>query len=82
MNSGITDSNEQQAEIRKLAIKDSNRTYLVIDHTKFNKTSFAYIGEFKEINTVVTNKPLSDEWYQMFQNIGVEVIQPENLKKD
>ena len=45
MKFGITDSNEQQAEIRRIAIEHSNRTFLVVDHTKFNRTSFSLIRD-------------------------------------
>lgn len=78
LKSGITDSNEQQAEVRKLAIKHSNHAYLVVDHTKFDKTSFALIGQIEEINTVVVNRPLPPEWVEAFQANNVNIIQPES----
>lgn len=78
LKTGITDSNEQQAEVRKLALQHSNHTYLVVDHTKFNKTSFALIGRIDEIDTVVVNKPLPEEWKNAFQANNVEIIQPDN----
>lgn len=75
-NSGITDSNEQQAEIRKIAIKHSNQTYLVVDHTKFDKTSFAFISNFNDIDYLVTNQRINEEWQTYLEFKKVSVVQP------
>lgn len=74
---GITDSNEQQAEIRQLAIKHATQVYLVVDHTKFNKTSFTTIGSFDEIDAIVVDKKLDDDWHSFLADSGVEVIECE-----
>lgn len=76
--SGITDSNEQQAEVRKLAIQHSNLTYLVVDHTKFDKTSFAYIADLKEIDAIVVNKSLTEAWVNALKENNIELIGPVN----
>jgi DeoR/GlpR family transcriptional regulator of sugar metabolism len=67
MQHGITDSNEQQAGIRKLASEHANNVVLIADYTKFDKTSFARICEFDKINSVVVDKTLSAEWLQFLQ---------------
>lgn len=76
MKFGITDSNEQQAEIRRIAIEHSNRTFLVVDHTKFNRTSFSLIAPLSSIDAMVVNRPLSDEWTNLLQELNIELIQP------
>lgn len=75
-NTGITDSNEQQAEIRKIAINHANESYLVVDHTKFNKTAFAFISDFDAIDTLVTDKKVDDEWQAYLESKDVTIIQP------
>lgn len=72
---GITDSNEQQAEVRQLAIKHASKTYLVVDHTKFNKTSFSTICSFDEINTLVVDKNLDDRWHKFLKEQKVTVLE-------
>ena len=59
---GITDSNEQQAEIRNLALNRANTTYLVADYTKFDRTAFKKICSFDDIDFLITDNHLSDEW--------------------
>ena len=73
MQHGITDSNEQQAAIRKLAAEHANNVYLIADYTKFDKTSFARICDFDLIDNVVVDKSLSQEWKQFLdeQNISL-----------
>ncbi|MBE3592422.1 MAG: DeoR/GlpR transcriptional regulator [Thermoanaerobacter sp.] len=77
MEHGITDSNEQQAEIRQLAIKHATKSYLVVDHTKFNKTSFATIATFEEIDAIVVDKRLDDEWRNFLTELQIEIIECE-----
>mgnify|MGYP000990781968 CR=1 FL=1 len=77
MENGITESTDAWAEIRRLAIKRSNKSYLVADHTKFDRTSFASIGNYNELNAVITDKPLSQEWHEFLTNSGCEVMEAE-----
>jgi len=78
MSFGITDSNEQQAEIRRIAIEHSNKSFLVVDHTKLDKTSFSLISPLSAIDTMVVNKPLSEEWVNLLKDLNIELIQPNN----
>ncbi|SET25243.1 transcriptional regulator, DeoR family [Natronincola peptidivorans] len=75
MDFAVTDSNEQQAEVRQLAIKRSNHVYLVVDHTKFNKTSFTNICFFHDINTLLVDTALDQEWKAFLTEHQVEIIE-------
>lgn len=74
---GITDSNEQQAQIRKLAIEHANHTYLVADYTKFDRTAFTKICEFKNINTIISDKSLPQEWHDFAKNSDITLVECE-----
>lgn len=65
---GITDSEEQKAAIRKLAIQHSNKIYVVADYSKFNKTSFIKICDFSDVDGIIVDKKLSQEWHDCFSN--------------
>ncbi|MBP1039533.1 DeoR/GlpR transcriptional regulator [Vagococcus sp. BWB3-3] len=58
----ITDSNEQQAEIRHTAVQRANTTYLVADYTKFDRTAFKKICSYDEIDFLITDNQLPEEW--------------------
>ncbi|MCM0649236.1 DeoR/GlpR family DNA-binding transcription regulator [Clostridium swellfunianum] len=77
MQHGITDSNEMQAEIRKIAIEHSNRAFLVADYTKFDRTAFTKICDYKTINTLIVDKSLSDEWKLFLQSYDINLIECE-----
>lgn len=72
---GVTDSNEQQAEFRQLAIKRANKVYLVVDHTKINKTSFTNICSFDELDAIVIDSKLDNAWHEHMAEHQVEIIE-------
>lgn len=59
---GITDSTETMSEIRKKLMTRSNNIYVVADYSKFDKTSFISICNFKDIDGIITDKELNQEW--------------------
>ncbi|WP_113928822.1 DeoR/GlpR family DNA-binding transcription regulator [Bacillus sp. P14.5] len=73
----ITDSNEQQAVIRKIAAKHANKTFLIADYTKFDKTSFTRICSFEDVNTIIVDEKLSPEWHSFLHEKGVELVECE-----
>ncbi|WP_120463795.1 DeoR/GlpR family DNA-binding transcription regulator [Paenibacillus aceti] len=75
MQHGITDSNEQQAEVRRLAVERANTVYLVADHTKFDRTSFASICGFEHIHSIIVDKPLSQEWHEFLEAHNVALTE-------
>jgi len=74
MEFGVTDSNEQQAEVRATALKRSNKAFLIVDNTKFNKTSFVNICTFDDIDFVVTDQPLEAKWHDYLSERQVTCI--------
>src|SRR5690606_25921376 len=71
---GISDTNEQQAAIRKIAAEHANTTYLIADYTKFNKTSFVKIGDLDLVDGIIVDESLSDEWLQTLKEKNIEYI--------
>lgn len=74
MEKGLTDSNEDEAELRKLMVKSCRRTVLLCDSTKFDKVSFCKIGGFDKVNCVITDKKPSSPWIDFFKEKGVELM--------
>ena len=73
---GLTDSNESEAELRKTMIKSCRKAVLLCDNTKFDRISFCRIGEFDDINYIVTDKKPEERWLEFFSDKKVEVIYP------
>lgn len=72
----LTDSNEEEAELRRIMIQNSRRSVLVCDHTKFDKISFCKVVDFNKIQTIVTDKIPPSRWVDFLSNQNVELIYP------
>lgn len=73
MEHGITDSNELLAEIRQSILQRANKTYLIADYSKFDKTSFIKICDFNKLYAIVTDMKLSNEWRLFLEDINLKV---------
>ena len=73
---GLTDSDQEQALIRKTAIQNCNHSFLIADHTKLGHNSFYKVADLKEIDTFITNRPIDASWAQIMGKDRVEVIFP------
>ncbi len=62
MENGLTDVSEGEAAIHRLITQRSNRTYLVVDHSKVGPTSFAFACGLDSIDAMICDKPLPQEW--------------------
>jgi DeoR/GlpR family transcriptional regulator of sugar metabolism len=71
---GITDSNEELSLVRQLAIKRSNETYLLADHTKFDKACFINTNNFENINYIVVDKKLTSDWDIFLEQHQIELV--------
>lgn len=70
---GFTDSNEPDAYIKKLMLESANTKILAVDNSKFDKISFTQIGEFAELDVVITNGEPDERWKQAFISAEVEL---------
>ena len=75
---GITDSNDDIAEIRRIILNHAKEIYLVVDHTKFNKASFVKVGNFEQITGLITDQPLDEQWLDFLNSKKIKVFVPEN----
>lgn len=68
---GITDSEEQMAIPRKLVVQHSNKVYVAADYSKFDKTSFIKICDFSDIDGIIVDKPLNQDWHDHLSKLNV-----------
>ena len=69
---GITDANEKEAEVRKRMMRQADRSILVADATKFDKTSFVHMADFSDFHMMLTDRNLSDEWRALLGDQDVD----------
>ncbi len=68
---GVTDSDEQEAEIRKRMLEQAQKKYLIADNTKLGKTSFSLISHIDAIDGLITDKKPSEEWAAVLERSGI-----------
>jgi len=59
---GITCANAYEVLTKQVAIKSSLEKILMVDSSKFGQVRSAYFCDFNEIDVIVTDTELSDEW--------------------
>lgn len=71
---GITDTRENNADLKKGFISNAKKVILAVDSTKFNKISFVKICDLGCIDIVVTDVKPSDECIKEFEKNNIELI--------
>lgn len=77
LEAGFTDSDERHAHNKKSMLEGARVKILAIDNSKFDRFSFAKIGDLQDIDTIVTDKKPEERWLQKFAEYHVECIYPE-----
>ena len=71
---GITTHNEQEASLNRLMCDISETIIAVADSTKFSKRSCHMIREFGDIDILVTDSGIPEEYVQELKDHKIEVI--------
>lgn len=74
--SGLTDFNLYEVELKKEMIKRARRVVAIIDSSKIGKTSSAVFATTEQIDTLITDKPINDEIALELSNHGIKTIPP------
>lgn len=74
LDSGITEATLAEAQVKQTMMGQSARVILLVDHTKFDSTTFVRLCDFDRLDSVVTDKPLTDAWRERFESHGVAVM--------
>lgn len=77
LNAGIFDSDEDEAEIKRLLVAKSQKVILLADHTKFDQVAFAKLFDLDQVDIVVTDRRPSDEWVSQFAAYNIDLLYPE-----
>ena len=68
---GVCASKESVSEVWRSVIKSAQQVFLLVDHTKIGRPAFTLVSEFDRINRIITDEPLSSEWIQFLEEIGL-----------
>ncbi len=73
---GITDADEQEAEVRKLMFRQATKKILVADSTKLGKISFSFIAPMSGLDCLVTDQEPSAGWLKELEAHHITCLFP------
>jgi DeoR/GlpR family transcriptional regulator of sugar metabolism len=71
---GMTDGSILEIEVKRDILTRSSKFALMADHTKFGQIGAVFIGGLDKINYVITDKKITQEKLQMFENLPAKVM--------
>ncbi|CAG22013.1 MULTISPECIES: transcriptional repressor AgaR [Photobacterium] len=74
LRAGITTHSEQEASLNRLMCEISEQVIAVVDSTKFGKRSCHMIREFGNIDILVTDSDIPEDYLQGLREMKVDVI--------
>lgn len=72
--SGLMNSDIMEYEIKKHITDISENITLLIDHTKFDKSTLFTYAPIEKVNTIITDKEFTDADRQLFKEKHIDVI--------
>jgi len=60
--SGITDSTEEEADIKRIYMRQARRAFLLCDDSKLGQEFFCKIGDLDAVDGIICNRPLGAEY--------------------
>ena len=74
MSGVIFDSNEDEAEIKKIMVERGQKIILLADHSKFDMVAFVKLLDVENLDVLVTDREPSDEWKNLLHDKNVKLI--------
>ncbi|MDO5112511.1 MAG: DeoR/GlpR family DNA-binding transcription regulator [Clostridia bacterium] len=71
---GVTDNSEEEAQVRRAMLQNSETRYLLIDSEKFGRYRANRIVELAEVDEVITDAPLQKGWQGVFTKAAVNLV--------
>ncbi len=76
INCGLLDPSEEEAELKRVMIKHSKSRVVMLDSTKLKNSGFARICDFSDIDYIVTETQLNEEWTDYLNKCHVQILYP------
>ncbi|MEK5077997.1 DeoR/GlpR family DNA-binding transcription regulator [Solibacillus sp. FSL W7-1436] len=72
--SGFTDFNVYEVELKKLMVQASKEVTMLLDYSKIDKSSIAAFAQIQEINTFITDRSLPSKYVDFFKQNDVQLM--------
>lgn len=74
MEKGVQDSNESEAEIKKLMLEQAGEVVLLADSSKFGQTAFVSLIDLQCVHYIITDRRPEDAWISFCEANGIKLI--------
>ncbi len=71
---GLTSGSFFASSIRKKIISSSEKVYVLADSSKFGVIEHAHFADLHEIDTVITDSGINEEYVKLFQSMNITII--------
>lgn len=72
---GLTESSEEEAEIKKAMLERSETSIFLCDYKKLGKLGVPIISDLKSVDTFITDIKLTEEWRTFLEENDVELYE-------
>lgn len=72
--SGITNSNIEEAQLNKRMMHASLKTIILADSSKFGRRGFGKICNLDQVDVIITDSGISESMVKMIEETGIELI--------
>ncbi|MDC3424401.1 DeoR/GlpR family DNA-binding transcription regulator [Aquibacillus sp. 3ASR75-11] len=72
-NRGISESDEQQARIKRKMIGIADFVYVMVDHSKFGVQDFSYIENIDKIDQIITDSNVDETTYLKIKETSLKI---------
>ncbi|NGP45157.1 DeoR/GlpR transcriptional regulator [Bacillaceae bacterium SIJ1] len=69
LSEGISTPTLEKSHIKRLMLKSARSKWIVADHSKFNKRSFAHVCDFDEVNGIITDSQIDEHTKEQLEKI-------------
>lgn len=74
MKADLTDSDEAEAEIKRMMMERADKRVLLCDSSKFDKIGYPKLSGFDKVDILITDKELPREWREYLEKNGVQIL--------
>lgn len=71
---GLTCANQYEVATKKACIESSLQKILMVSSSKFDKVKYAYFGELNQVNVIITDNEISQEWRDILSEMNIQLI--------
>lgn len=71
---GLTNYTAIEAEIKKICIEISKKSYILVDTSKFDQSSLVKYAKLTDVSAIVSSSALPQPYTEYCQNNGIEIL--------